>query len=316
VTTVNHLKPGTFRAWVLLVGASLLASTATAGVREERSAGRSPAERARMILAETGVSGGLVVHVGCGDADGVGLTAALRADEAFVVVGLESDAARAAALRTSLREGGLYGPVTVMQWDGASLPFADNLVSLLVISDPGGVSREEMERVLCPGGSVFHTHDPSFALHRFRKPWPAEIDEWTHYLYNGSGNACSLDTLVGPPKALHWWAGPYSSRSHNWTPSTASMVSSAGRLSYIRDEGPTAAMPQKRADMNWAHFKGDVTPLPENCYIQSAKLNGKPMERCFIYHRELALGGELELTLGHEPNTAWGVSMLPGSADK
>lgn len=42
------------------------------------------AAQARQILKETGVTGGLVVHVGCGDGK---LTAALRASEAFVVRG-------------------------------------------------------------------------------------------------------------------------------------------------------------------------------------------------------------------------------------
>lgn len=44
-----------------------------------------------------------------------------------------------------------------------------------------------------------------------------------------------------------------------------------------------------------------------NCYIQSAKLNGKPLNRCWIYHRELVEGGELVLELGQEPNKKWGI---------
>jgi putative alpha-1,2-mannosidase len=40
----------------------------------------------------------------------------------------------------------------------------------------------------------------------------------------------------------------------------------------------------------------------ENCYIQKAELNGKPLERCWFYHTDFAKGGLLELWLGPEPN--------------
>lgn len=42
-------------------------------------------------------------------------------------------------------------------------------------------------------------------------------------------------------------------------------------------------------------------------YIQSAKLNGKPLDRCWLDHREIVAGGLLELELGTEPNKAWGL---------
>ncbi len=44
----------------------------------------------------------------------------------------------------------------------------------------------------------------------------------------------------------------------------------------------------------------------ENCYIQKAKLNGKPLGNCWFYHEDFAKGGLLELWLGPEPNKAWG----------
>jgi predicted alpha-1,2-mannosidase len=51
---------------------------------------------------------------------------------------------------------------------------------------------------------------------------------------------------------------------------------------------------------------------PENVYIQSASLNGRPLEgRFWIRHRELTSGGRLEITLGPEPNKAWGVPGRP-----
>lgn len=45
---------------------------------------------------------------------------------------------------------------------------------------------------------------------------------------------------------------------------------------------------------------------PENVYIQSATFNGKPWNSVQFSHEAFAQGGVLELTLGKEPNTAWG----------
>ncbi len=45
---------------------------------------------------------------------------------------------------------------------------------------------------------------------------------------------------------------------------------------------------------------------PEHPYIQSAFLNGKPLDKPWFYHRELVQGGTLELQLGKAPNLHWG----------
>lgn len=46
---------------------------------------------------------------------------------------------------------------------------------------------------------------------------------------------------------------------------------------------------------------------PENVYIQSAKLNGLPLERCYLRHDEIVNGGTLEFVMGPEPSD-WGKS--------
>ena len=45
---------------------------------------------------------------------------------------------------------------------------------------------------------------------------------------------------------------------------------------------------------------------PENVYIQSARLNGQPLTRAWIYHSEIVAGGKLEFELGPQPNPEWG----------
>lgn len=48
-----------------------------------------------------------------------------------------------------------------------------------------------------------------------------------------------------------------------------------------------------------------INNSPKNIYIQSAKLNGKPYDKCFIDHSEIVKGGVLELVMGSEPNDQW-----------
>ena len=50
----------------------------------------------------------------------------------------------------------------------------------------------------------------------------------------------------------------------------------------------------------------DLSPV--NRYVTGATLNGKPLDRCWISHADIAAGGTLRFTMGAEPNTAWASS--------
>ena len=50
---------------------------------------------------------------------------------------------------------------------------------------------------------------------------------------------------------------------------------------------------------------------PGQYYVQSATLNGKPFDQCWLYRDELYKGGKLELQMGAEPNEQWGVEVAP-----
>ncbi|MDR1880484.1 MAG: glycoside hydrolase family 92 protein, partial [Tannerellaceae bacterium] len=50
-----------------------------------------------------------------------------------------------------------------------------------------------------------------------------------------------------------------------------------------------------------------VNNTPENVYIQSASLNGKAYDKCYIDYADIINGGRLELVLGSEPNKSWGI---------
>ena len=53
-----------------------------------------------------------------------------------------------------------------------------------------------------------------------------------------------------------------------------------------------------------------------NKYIQRAELNGKPLDRAWLRHSELASGGRLVFVMGDKPNKEWGAKLPPPSADK
>lgn len=52
---------------------------------------------------------------------------------------------------------------------------------------------------------------------------------------------------------------------------------------------------------------------PDNKYIQSATMDGKPLDRCWIMHSEIADGAKLEFTMGRIPNKEWGTASAPPS---
>lgn len=54
----------------------------------------------------------------------------------------------------------------------------------------------------------------------------------------------------------------------------------------------------------------------ENIYIQSAKLNGKTLNRAWFKHSDIISGGELYLEMDNKPNKEWGALDPPPSADK
>jgi len=98
------------------------------------AANPSAKEQAESILEASGIQGGLVVHVGCGDGK---LTAALGTGESFLVHGLTTDTAGVAEARKNIRTAGLCGKVSVEQFTGKALPYAENLVNLVVMQDAG-----------------------------------------------------------------------------------------------------------------------------------------------------------------------------------
>ncbi len=215
---------------VLLLSLATVSRADTAGQTAER-------DLARQILEATELKGGLIVHLGCGDGR---LTAALDAGERYVIHGLDTDADLVRQAREHIRKLGIYGPVSVDRFDGKRLPYADNLVNLMVAEDLGNVPMDEAMRVLAPRGALYAKQDGRWKT--TVKPRPENIDEWTHYFHDSSGNAVAHDEVVGPPRYIRWTAEPRYTRSHEHIPSIYAVVSTGGRIFYIADEAPVASI--------------------------------------------------------------------------
>jgi len=194
-------------------------------------------QQAAQILEATGIKGGLIVHIGCGDGQ---LTAALHANDSYLVHGLDTNADSIEKARKHIRSLGLYGKVSVEHFKGSFLPYTDNLVNLIVSEELGEVSMDEVLRVLCPNGLAYIKTGGTWT--KTVKPRPEEIDEWTHYMHDASGNAVAHDSVVGPPRRFQWIGSPRWSRHHDRMASMSACVSSGGRIFYIIDEGSRASI--------------------------------------------------------------------------
>lgn len=228
------------------------------------AAGLSAAEpeTATDIIRATGVQGGLIVHLGCGDGK---LTAALRVNGRYQVHGLTRNAAGVATARANAAADGQYGEVSIDRLRGDRLPYIENMANLIVAEELGDVSMDEVLRVLVPNGVAYVKSGDGWK--KTVKPWPADIDEWTHYLHDAGGNAVAHDDVVGPPRHLQWLGSPRWSRHHDRMASMSALVSAGGRLFYIMDEGSRISiqMPSKWTLVARDAFNGTVLwkqPIP------------------------------------------------------
>ena len=256
---------------------------------------------AQSVLEATGVEGGLIVHLGCGD--GV-LTAALRANDRYVVHGLDTDPAHVERTRRHVKSLGVYGPVSADTFDGRRLPYVDNLVNLLVSEDLGDVAMAEVVRVLVPRGVAYVKSQGGWQ--KTVKPWPDEIDEWTHWLHGADGNAVADDRTVGPPRHAQWIAEPRWQRHHELSPSLDAMVSAEGRLFAIINEAPIGVdgLPDRWTLVARDAFNGVLLwkrPIAEwgwRAWGDHSYGNGRWNQPTHIARRLVAAGDRVYVTLG------------------
>ena len=259
------------------------------------------ADSAKEILDGAGVKGGVIVHLGCGDGR---FTVALHVNDGCLVHGLDADSTNVEKARAQIRSRGLYGPVSAMKLVGTKLPYAENLVNLIVTEDPGAISMDEVIRVLVPNGVALIKKGQRWQ--KTVKPRPEDIDEWSHFLHDASNNAVARDRRVGPPRRLQWTAGPAWCRSHEFISSFCAMVSAQGRVFYVLDEGQPgvtdARLPERWMLIARDAFNGVLLwkrPLPDwrADEWKGASMRGRPPS---VPRRIVADAERLYATLSHE----------------
>lgn len=184
------------------------------------------------------LQGGLIVQLGAQDTDAA---AKLSLTGRYLIHVLDPDAKTTFSAQQRLRDDGHYGLAWAEQTrDKLRLPYAENVVNLIVIHDYC-VPTSELLRVLAPGGSVVVVNEgvidrseldtvgfgPGKEIHSkfvVSKRWPSEMDVWSHARHDADGNAVSLDTVVGPPQRVRWIAAA--------TSEVEGMVCAGGRNFY------------------------------------------------------------------------------------
>jgi outer membrane protein assembly factor BamB len=172
--------------------------------------------------------------------------------------------------------------------------------------------------VLVPRGVALIHSDGGWQKHE--KPWPAEIDPWTHWLHGPDNNAVSSDRRVGISRSLQWTMPPRWTRHHNLPAGFNGLVSGGGKIYYLVDRAPKAVYgPGKWALVARDAFNGmelwqrDIAEWNMEAWGASERYGG----RIGRFHgapdyqaprRLVAVGDHLFVTLGfHAP-----VAMLDG----
>ncbi len=167
------------------------------------------AATAKEVVQAAGVKAGLAFHLGCGRKEAPGLTAAL-AEQGLVVHGLAVDEAAAERARKAIEAKNLAGRAMIERVALKPLPYLNDLANLIVVEDmaalaAAGVTREEMLRVLAPGGALCILEGSKWA--KTVKPRPKEMDDWTHPQHGADGNMVSNDKVFRLPFGFRWIDG-------------------------------------------------------------------------------------------------------------
>ncbi|HUT35043.1 MAG TPA: PQQ-binding-like beta-propeller repeat protein, partial [Planctomycetota bacterium] len=233
------------------------------------------------LCEKCGVTGGLCVQVG---ADDLAVALELARTGRVLVEILDTDAAKVERARKQIHSTGLYGLISANRWaSDKPLPYAENLVNLVLIEEDQNVPLAEAVRVLRPagvflaqGGGASESVLKKAGLEDVqtvraggdwimgRKPWPAEMDDWSHSRHGPDGNAVSADKLVDEPERIRWLAGPMVHASN--------IITAGGRIYYhgviARDAFNGLLLwdrkldpPPSRLNSPWSGVKGSALPV-------------------------------------------------------
>jgi outer membrane protein assembly factor BamB len=192
------------------------------------------------LAKKTGIAGGLCCFPRVAEGD-VALAFELAKRPALVVYLSSSSAQDVARIRDAAEAEGILGRSLYVETSGATPPFADRLVDLLVVSDlrdadltpelrsawlrvlaprrgaalvgrakaaGAGLSQEALKRWTqdLPLAKVLADDSGVWAI--LRTDLPAGSDPWTHRSHGSDNTQVSGDTTLKPPFLTQWWGMP------------------------------------------------------------------------------------------------------------
>jgi outer membrane protein assembly factor BamB len=199
--------------------------------------------------AQIDLPGGLCLHIGLGSGS---RTIKLCRDGKFLVHGLDASTTVVTKVQKMIAARGAYGLIQVEHFAGAELPYYDHTITKVVLEKQGTkkIAIKEIYRVLRPGGQLIagRTQATQAALTAagFKdvkqtggewvgiKPWPTQMDDWTHFRHGPGRNPVSKDTLVGVSNSVRWIMGRTGQGSMMLSSNGINLYVSRSRV-YARD---------------------------------------------------------------------------------
>jgi predicted alpha-1,2-mannosidase len=188
------------------------------------------------------------------------------------------------------------------------------IYTLFVPQDPGGlvqlIGRDEFNRRLEEGfekGYVDLTNEPNlqapFLFNYSGKPWLTQ--KYTRQSLEKFSSTSPLAGWIGEEDE-----GQLSALYLLWSMGLFEMDGGCSVKPYYDLSSPLFDRVVVHLDAHYYGGKDFVMEAhhnsPANIFIQSARLNGQPLPRTWIYHSEMVAGGKLELEMGPQPNPEWG----------
>lgn len=149
-----------------------------------------------------------------------------------------------------------------------------------------------------------HANEPvhfvPFLFNRINVPWHTQ--KWTRYICD-KAYANKVEGIVGNEDVgqMSAWYVLAASGLHPSCPGDTRMEIT----SPVFDKVEFRLDPDYYPGKTFAVIAHDNSPA--NIYIQKALLNGKEHNKCYVDFAEIAAGGTLELFMGNQPNTSWGI---------
>lgn len=280
---------------------------------------RNSAAQMERILGPSRIQGGLCVVVGS-DAATIGADILGTNATPFIVHALEPDPSKVDSARRALMAQGRYGRITVEAWDEPTLPYADNLVSLLVVTSPQSPPPAELLRVLHPYGELFVKQGADWK--RTVKSWPEGMDEWTHWRHGPDGNPVSKDRFVDVSARVQWVFGRDTISERTFAVYAGSrMFAFEGGSVVARDAFNGMALWRKRAKtgfgeeisaLGYPHNLGMLAADGDRVYFSTPdgvfKAHDAATEKLLLTYTEG--GTPLNILCVHDGASEWGTLVL------